>query len=249
MEDTEKISFLSENIYVVFVEAESPGNIGFLARAMANFGLKKLVLINPCDLKEESYYLAMHAQEIVENHEKYSSLKEFKEKEDINFLVGTSSVAGGGHNISRIALKPEQLSEAINYSKVGLVFGREGNGLTNKEIELCDILTSIPTNNNYPVMNISHAAAIVFYEIFKNLNEFDVEGIEEATPLEKEFLISDFEEIVKSLEIPKHKRKNGIKVFKNIINRAFITGREAHTLKGILRRVKNKMRISYDYSK
>ncbi len=48
-------------------------------------------------------------------------------------------------------------------------------------------------------------------------------------------------ELIDSLDIPDHKKKNGLKVFRNIINRAFITGREAHTFKGILRRLKNNM--------
>ena len=64
-EDEETIR-LKENIYVVFVECESPGNVGFLARTMANFGLHKLILINPCTLKDEAYYQAMHARETVE---------------------------------------------------------------------------------------------------------------------------------------------------------------------------------------
>ena len=68
VEDEETIR-LKENIYVVFVECESPGNVGFLARTMANFGLHKLVLINPCTLKDDAYYQAMHARETVENAE------------------------------------------------------------------------------------------------------------------------------------------------------------------------------------
>lgn len=102
---------------------------------------------------------------------------------------------------------------------------------------MCDIIVSIPTDPGYPIMNISHAAAIIFYELFKNRNEFPVEGLEEATRVEKEYLLKDMENIIKKLDIPKHKEKTGIKSFKNIINRAFITGREAHTLKGIFRRI------------
>ena len=62
MVEDEETKRLKENIYVVFVECESPGNVGFLARTMGNFGLKKLVLINPCTLKDEAYYQAMHAR-------------------------------------------------------------------------------------------------------------------------------------------------------------------------------------------
>ena len=77
--------------------------------------------------------------------------------------------------------------------------------------------------------------------MFKNRNNYPVEGLEESTALEKEYLLSDMEKLIGTLSIPDHKKRNGLKVFKNIINRAFITGREAHTLKGILRRLNKKI--------
>ena len=48
-------------------------------------------------------------------------------------------------------------------------------------------------------------------------------------------------DLIDSLDIPEHKKRNGLKTFNNIISRAFITAREAHTFKGILRRLKNKL--------
>ncbi|MDO5848873.1 MAG: RNA methyltransferase [Methanobrevibacter sp.] len=230
---------LKSNIYVVFVECETPGNIGFLARTMANFGLSKLVLINPPELKKEAFYQAMHAQHIVENAMIFDSLDEFYKNVRIDFKVASTGVAGGSYNLSRIPIKPEELGRKLNpNNNTAIIFGREGNGLTNKEIESCDITVSIPTDPTYPIMNISHAAAIILYELFKNRNEFPVEGLEESTSIEKEYLLKDMEEIIDALPIPDHKKKTGLRSFKNIINRAFITGREAHTLKGILRRLK-----------
>ncbi len=231
---------LKENIFVVFVECESSGNVGFLARAMANFGLENLILINPCDLKEDAYYQSMHAKHIVKNAAAniYPTLDDFLKTENIDFIIGSTGTPGGSYNLSRIPIKPQELGESIDLNKkIALIFGREGNGLYNEEIEMCDIIVSIPTDPGYPIMNISHAAAIIFYELFKNRNEFPLEGLEEATRVEKEYLLKDMENIIKKLDIPKHKEKTGIKSFKNIINRAFITGREAHTLKGIFRRI------------
>ena len=66
-QEEKEISLFKENIYIVFVECETPGNIGFLARTMANFGLKNLVLINPPTLTNEAYYQATHGKYIVEN--------------------------------------------------------------------------------------------------------------------------------------------------------------------------------------
>ena len=209
---------------------------------MANFGLKNLVLINPPTLTPEAYYQATHGKYIVENALIYPSLDEFYRSKRIDFKIASTGVDGGSYNLSRIPLRPEQLSKSININnKIAILFGREGDGLSNKEIEDCDICVSIPTDPTYPILNISHAAAIIFYELFKNKHEFPVEGLEESTSLEKEYLIKDMEGMINSLDIPDHKKKNGLKVFKNIINRAFITGREAHTFKGILRRLKNKL--------
>ncbi|WP_407380632.1 TrmJ/YjtD family RNA methyltransferase [Methanobrevibacter sp.] len=241
-EEETELDLFKNNIYIVFVECETPGNIGFLARTMANFGLKNLVLINPPTLTPEAYYQATHGKYIVENALVYPSLDEFYQSKRIDFKVASTGVAGGSYNLSRIPIKPEQLAESININnKIAILFGREGDGLSNKEIENCDICVSIPTDPTYPILNISHAAAIIFYELFKNKHEYAVEGLEESSALEKEYLIRDMEEMIDKLDIPEHKKKTGLKSFKNIINRAFITGREAHTFKGILRRIKNKM--------
>ena len=238
----QEIKYFKENIYIVFVECETPGNIGFLARTMANFGLKNLVLINPPKLTNDAYYQATHGKYIVENAKIYKTLDEFYQSQRIDFKVATTGMAGGSYNLARIPMKPEELGKSINVAnKTAILFGREGDGLTNKEIENSDICVSIPTDPTYPIMNISHAAAIIFYELFKNRHEFSVRGLEESTELEKEYLIKDMREIIDELDIPDHKKRNGLKTFNNIISRAFITGREAHTFKGILRRIKNKM--------
>jgi len=225
-------------IYVVFVEPESPGNIGFLARTMKNFGLTKLVLINPCELKNESYYQAMHARDVVSNCEIFDTLEEFLKEAKISTAVATTGNAGGSYNISKIAVTPENLSDSINYSgNIGLIFGREGNGLSNKEISLCDIIVSIPTHQDYQIMNVTHAAAIIFYELFKREKSYPVEGLDAASADEKRSLLTIMDEIIVKLGYPEHKTNNASLVFKRIIQRAFISEREAHTLKGTLRRI------------
>ena len=240
--EDKELNLFKENIYIVFVECETPGNIGFLARTMANFGLKNLVLINPPTLTNEAFYQATHGKYIVENAKIYPNLDDFYQSQRIDFKVATTGMAGGSYNLSRIPIKPEELGKSMNVSnKIAILFGREGNGLSNEEIGNCDICVSIPTDPTCPIMNISHAAAVILYELFKNKHEFGVEGLTDSSELEKEYLLNDMKEIIDYLDIPQHKKKNGLKTFNNIISRAFITSRESHTLKGILRRVKNKL--------
>lgn len=241
-QEEKEVSLFKENIYIVFVECETPGNIGFLARTMANFGLKNLILINPPTLTKEAYYQATHGKYIVENAKIFPTLDDFYQSQQIDFKVASTGMAGGSYNLSRIPIRPEELGRSMNVSnKIAILFGREGNGLTNKEVADCDICVSIPTDPTYPIMNISHAAAIIFYELFKNKHDFGVEGLDESTKLEKKYLLNDMTDLIDSLDIPDHKKRNGIKTFNNIISRAFITSREVHTFKGILRRLKNKL--------
>jgi TrmH family RNA methyltransferase len=230
-------------IYVVFVEPESPGNIGFLSRTMKNFGFYNLVLINPCELENEAYYQAMHAKEIIWNHKAYNSLEEFIEAENIDFTVGTTRMAGGTYNVSRIAVTPEDFAESLNVnSKTAIVFGREGNGLSNEEVSLCDVIVTIPTDENYPVLNISHAAAIILYEIFKREKKYPRKELEIATKAEKDLLIEEMDNLIKYTGYPPHKMKTSSIVFRRIVGRAFIAGREAHTLIGTLRRIRSRLK-------
>ena len=90
-EEDDELDSFKNNIYVVFVECETPGNIGFLARTMANFGLKNLVLINPPKLTPEAFYQATHGKYIVENALTYPSLDEFYQSKRIDFKIYCSS--------------------------------------------------------------------------------------------------------------------------------------------------------------
>ncbi|ADP77032.1 RNA methyltransferase, TrmH family, group 1 [Methanothermus fervidus DSM 2088] len=229
-----------ENITVVFVEPKTAGNIGFMARAMKNFGLKKLILINPCKLSKEAYYHAVHAKDIIKNSKVYESLNKMLEKENINLLVGTSGVVAGDRNIERISVTPEYLAENIQ-KNTAILFGREDHGLYSHELRMCDLILTIPTSKEYPIMNVSHAAAVIFYELFKKMEDTCEIEKEIASYKEKELLKKEINEVVSKLDMPIHKKRNAIKVFKNIIGRSFLTKKEFHVLMGIFRSIKRNI--------
>lgn len=225
-------------IYTVFVEPKTPGNIGFLARTMKNFGLKKLTLINPCKLENSAYYQASHARDVVQDAKIYDTISEFIEENEITTIVGTTGTAGGSYNIPRIPITPEELGKTMHIKgNIAILFGREGEGLSNEELELCDILVTIPTSDEYPIMNISHAAAIIFYEIFKNQKEYPINDMEIASFDDKTIITELCNEIISKLDYPDHKRKNVEIITKRIIGRAFIAGRESKMLRGTLKRI------------
>lgn len=230
-------------IYTVFVEAKTSGNIGFLARSMKNFGFDKLVLINPCKLEDSAYFQAMHAKEIVEEALFYDNLDDFLKEKKITTVIGTTGTPGGNHNIKRTPITPEELGKSINTEdNIALLFGRENYGLTNEEIKKCDILVSIPTHPDYPIMNITHAATILFYEIYKNIKEYPVESIDIASYEDKQVLNNLIDEIMEKIDYPEHKEKIAKTIVKRILGRSFVTGREAKNLRGTLKRINQRIK-------
>ncbi|MGI6564557.1 TrmJ/YjtD family RNA methyltransferase [Methanosphaera sp.] len=234
-------------IYTVFVEPETSGNIGFLARSMKNFGLTDMVLINPCELKDDAYYQAMHAKEVVQNASIYDTLDEFFSDKEITSIVGTTGTPGGSYNIPRIPITPEELGKKMNVNgNIALLFGREGDGLTNEELEQCDVLVSIPTSDEYPIMNITHAATIIFYEIFKNKKSYPIDNLDVASYEDKQVLTQLSESIISKLDYPEHKERQANIIVKRIIGRAFIAGRESRTLRGTLKRINSRINNSHE---
>ena len=203
---------------VVLVEPKYEGNIGFISRAMKNFGIKKLYMINPrVKLGDEAYSRAAHAGEVLDN----ASLIDLKNLQQMfDFVVGTTGISKNDTSSLRKLLTPSELSEKMSNLKgdVALLFGREDIGLKNEELEICDLVVKIPASDDYPILNISHAACIVFYELFK---DDDKEGdvTVEALGVEKEAMLANFSDLLDSLEYPNFKKKIIKRMFRRLVGR------------------------------
>jgi len=151
---------------VVLVEPQNEGNVGAVARVMKNFGVEDLVLVKPCPLGPEARKRAMHGASILEKSTSVADLNEAVQGVDL--IVGTSGVETSSEKkFARIAISPTDLETrtAATGGLVALVFGREDFGLLAEDVERCDVLVTIPASAEYPILNISHAAAIVLYEL------------------------------------------------------------------------------------
>lgn len=218
---------------VIFVEPESSGNIGSLARVMRNFGLENLILVKPkCEINGETRAMATNAFDVVEKARVVKSFKQISKEFD--FIVGTTGRTNPHYDGIRAYITPRELNKAIKTSgKIALVFGRESAGLGNDELSLCDVVVSIRTNPKSPVLNITHAAAIIFYELFAKQES----SIMMADKKQKELLMRKFEESIKDTESAKD-RKFLVKAFRNVIGRAFIADREAQALTGAFEKIR-----------
>lgn len=230
---------------VVLVEPEHEGNIGAVARLMKNFGISELFIVKPkVKLGMETMAYASHAREIVIGAVIVDDL--YTALEGVNFTVGTTSItAKKSGNLLRIAITAEELAKSISSSnmKVALLFGRESKGLSNMELEKCDIIVTIPSNPAYRTLNIAYASALVFYELWKAKAEHKQGYVETADVQYRDRLVHLFDEILKKNFLPIHKQRRARKAFKNIISRAFISKREATLVIGVLRKTLLKLSL------
>jgi tRNA/rRNA methyltransferase len=220
---------------VVLVEPEKAGNIGAIARSMRNFDQRDLWIVNPkVAIDGEARAYAMHGLEILEAAKIVGTLHEALAGIDV--IAGTSAVvARSTSNLSRLAITPKQLAEKTTSTKgaIAIVFGRESAGLNRQEVELCDLLVTIPASPNYNVLNIATAASIIFYELFQTQA---TGNIELASSASKQRLLAQFDRLMKRGEIQLHKRRLAQRAFRNIISRSFISRREASLLIGVFRK-------------
>ncbi len=223
-------------LYVAFVEPQFTGNIGFMARTMANFDLENLILVNPPPLDEDVFRFAKHAGYIVRNAK---IMRDFNElREFLDYAVATSGVdTSSPKKFKRISITPREFASKISSlgGKVGIIFGRENYGLFNEEIERCDLLVRIPTSERYPIMNVTHAAAVIFYELY--ISSIDRVERPVAEGFELDLLNKRFSEILSMINFPEHKRKNTEVMFRRIMGRAMLTKWEYHSMMGVLRRI------------
>lgn len=164
---------MMQNFCVVLVTPLYAGNVGSIARSMMNFGLNELRVVNPkVHLNsQECLERAVIAKKIIQSAKKYSSLKEAVS--DCQVIIGTSGKRREGRlnwktarELAREIASSRQRAGLAMTEKVALVFGSEDQGLTNEDLLLCDYVINIPTHPQFPSLNLSHAATIIFYEIF-----------------------------------------------------------------------------------
>lgn len=218
---------------VVLVEPLNDGNVGAVARAMMNFGLEELVLVRPCAIGEEATKRAMHGLQILN-----SARTVFTEEEALkgaDLIAATSGIdTPSEKNFPRISMTPRAFAEKIRTydGTIALLFGREDFGLDTETIKRSDFLITIPASPSYSVLNVSHAAAIVFYELFSA--GFEKKQPRPAGDVEKEKLFEYFAMLLDVIGYPEHKKDKTKVMFRRLMARAVPSVWEFHTLMGVL---------------
>ena len=212
---------------IVLVRPENPGNIGAVARVMKNFGFSNLVLVDPCEITDETKRHAKHAYDVIRNAR---VLKSFDSKK-YDYVMGTTGIVGS----ERPCVSPEEARSVVPKGRVAVLFGNEGRGLTKDEPAACDALVHIKPANDYAVMNLSHAVAIVLYELGQ------AEPREAAGRAERETLVHAFINALGDME-PTEKGKAS-EAFRCVVNRSPPTPQETAALTGAFKKTRKNKRL------
>lgn len=156
------------NARVVLVRPRIAANIGAAARAMRNMGLSDLVLVSPEaePTDERARRLATHGENVLERCRIVADLG--AALADCVLAAATSARVGGLMRRQFVGAPDEiapRLVEAMASGPVALVFGPEATGLSNEEVSRCHYLIHVPTDPEYPVLNLAQAVAVCTYEL------------------------------------------------------------------------------------
>jgi tRNA/rRNA methyltransferase len=233
---------------IVLVEPRHHINVGYVARIMKNFGVSRLLMVNPIYDMEEARRYAMHGYHILET----AISTNFEElRRNSRMLVGTTALKASSRlNIVRDTISPIRLAELIyeipEKENIYIVFGREASGLMNSELQMCDIVLTSDTGTDYTTMNISHALAIILYEIAKRdlrhrSSRVAVRSPKMARRPETEMLIAYAAKAAEMAGYDIHKRPLLDSALKRLLAKSNPTSKEVMLMVSLFRKVNLNM--------
>ena len=227
-----------EDIYFILARPQMGENIGSVARAIKNFNIKHLRIVNPrCHWpNQKALATSVGAKDVLRSTKIYNSIEKSIGDLDV-ILASTSRIRRINKKIISIFDIKKKIKKG---KKIGILFGPEASGLSNDEISYADYLVKIPTNKNFSSLNLSHSAIIFCFEIFQYFSKKKIiykSGYRSSMAKKSEvnkflkFIISRLDK--KGFLQPDHKRKSMIRNISNIFHRINLSEQEIRILLGI----------------
>ncbi len=156
-----------DHLRVVLVATRNPLNIGAAARAMSNFGVLRLRLVNPYDAAFREARSAVGASELLAKAELYDDVG--PAVADCRLVVGTTEGAKRDlqHRLLRLETGARAIKKQLKTGPVALLFGSERYGLSNEELSHCHWVMRIPTREEHGSMNLGQAVAVCLFELVR----------------------------------------------------------------------------------
>jgi TrmH family RNA methyltransferase len=236
------------SVNIVLVGTSHPGNIGSAARAMKNMGLDRLRLVAPERFPAtEATVMAAGADAVLDRALVFPDVA--SAVADCGLVVGTT--ARSRHLPWRVVEPREaarEIAGASTTGEVAILFGAERMGLTNEDIERCQLLLTVPTGSNYGSLNVAMAVAIVAYEVLlaSRGEEGAVAargGIPLASAVEMQRFYEHLERVLEEIEFRDRTGEGHLMArIRRLFNRAVLDQNEVNILRGILTSVQGRRR-------
>src|SRR5215470_5394871 len=228
---------------IILVEPQLGENIGMAARAMGNFALDRLRIVNPRDgwPNVAAQRAAAGADHVLERAELFDTVEQAVA--DLDLLYATTARA---HDQAKPVMGPQAATSEIaahvgGGAKAGILFGRERWGLTNEEVARANRIITFPVNPGFASLNLAQAVLLMGYEWFK----LSTEGVlpfampERSERASQHQLDAFFENLVRELDRveflrPAEKRDTMLVNLRNIFSRMEPTKQDMHTLHGVV---------------
>jgi len=233
------------NVRIVLVGTTHPGNIGAAARAMKTMAQNNLYLVNPKEFPSaEATARATGADDILANAKIFPDLK--SAISDCELVITTSARV---RSIPWPMVSPHECAQKIaglGEGNTAIVFGRENSGLSNDEMELCNMVLQIPTNTDYCSLNLGSAVQVICYELLlkarENIVSNEISNDSLVNQEKMEMLYTHLEQCM--IDIGFHDATNPRKLMhrlRRLFNRAQLEESEWKILRGFLTKVQEKL--------
>lgn len=239
----------------VLVEPQMGENIGAAARAMYNFGLEWMRIVNPRDgwPNQKATTMASGAARVLDQVRLTTTTAEACD--DLNFVFATTART---RDLTKPVMTPERamaharalISEG---KKVGVLFGPERAGLANDDVVRANALISVPVNPAFASLNLAQCVLLMAYEWRRLGADVPAEvmalaGTDYATGIEVEKLSERLEEHLHDRRFfwPEDKAESMRLNLRNLFSRMPLTGADVRTLHGVFRSLADKRNIPKD---
>ena len=228
-----------KSVGFLLVNPQLPENIGFCARALKNFGFRKLDIINPKEKwpNKKAIATSVGARDIIKNTKVYSSLKIASNKYDIIYASTARK-----RDINKKHLSFEKFIESIKKNrnkKIGILFGPEASGLSNEDIGYSNFIFKIPVHKKFESLNLSHSLIIVCFEIFKLIKPSFFKKNKDLSDIASKRKLNIFLDFLearldrKGFFVPNEKKKAMLINLRNIFGRIDLSNKELRILSSV----------------
>jgi len=227
-----------KNTHFILCRPQLGENIGSAARALKNFSISNLRIVNPrCDWpNQKAIATSVGAKNILQSAKIYNSVEE--SIGDLDTLFASTSRS---RKINKKIISINDLTKKIRKNKkIGIIFGPEASGLSNNELNYADYLVTIPTNKNFSSLNLSHSIILFCFQLFQHFSSKKfkfITGYKSSVATKSEvnkflaFIIKGLDN--KGFLQPDHKRQSMIRNIHNIFHRLNLSEQEIRILLGI----------------